>query len=269
MLVRDLLDRYRAAAAVAEITFVSIDGFRSSVDVAGLRGYRVLLAIAADDRPISRASGGPIFLVFPHTETPATVALYPDRYWSFYVTDVIVGTEPARLAVGERGFDAALVDRITCPIGLPGIAGKEPEVIALSSDNISPDGIVHYVYFASTGMRPGDLIITRGGGHVAIHLGDNKIIHAPYAGEVVKIQKNYSTDRTIDTIRRIVRLADLSAETSVLEVGPGLGSLTLGLLTAGHQVTAVELDEMPPVPSSVPRPQQRTVPSPSTAQVWA
>ena len=107
VLVRDLLDRYRAAAAVAEITFVSIDGFRSSVDVAGLRGYRVLLAIAADDRPISRASGGPIFLVFPHTETPATVALYPDRYWSFYVTHLIVGTEPARVQVGERTFDAA------------------------------------------------------------------------------------------------------------------------------------------------------------------
>jgi len=32
----------------------------------------------------------------------------------------------------ERGFDAALVERITCPIGLPGIAGKEPEVIALA-----------------------------------------------------------------------------------------------------------------------------------------
>lgn len=52
--------------------------------------------------------------------------------------------------------------------------------------------------------QPGDLIITRGGGHVSIYMGDNKIIHAPYAGEVVKIQKNYSTDRTIDTIRRIV-----------------------------------------------------------------
>ena len=28
----------------------------------------------------------------------------------------------------------------------------------------------------------------------------------------------------------------------VLEIGPGLGSLTLGLLEAGYQVTAVELD---------------------------
>ena len=45
-----------------------------------------------------------------------------------------------------------------------------------------------------------------------------------------------------NTIRRIVRLADLPAEGVVLEVGPGLGSLTLGLLAAGHRVVAVEID---------------------------
>ena len=32
----------------------------------------------------------------------------------------------------ERGFSAAEIDRITCPIGIAGIAGKEPEVIAIS-----------------------------------------------------------------------------------------------------------------------------------------
>jgi xanthine dehydrogenase accessory factor len=32
----------------------------------------------------------------------------------------------------ERGIDAAAIDRITCPIGLPGIAGKAPEVIAVA-----------------------------------------------------------------------------------------------------------------------------------------
>lgn len=32
----------------------------------------------------------------------------------------------------ERGLDAALIGRITCPIGLPGIVGKEPEVIAVA-----------------------------------------------------------------------------------------------------------------------------------------
>ncbi|HEU5008179.1 MAG TPA: 16S rRNA (adenine(1518)-N(6)/adenine(1519)-N(6))-dimethyltransferase RsmA [Jatrophihabitantaceae bacterium] len=45
-----------------------------------------------------------------------------------------------------------------------------------------------------------------------------------------------------NTIRRIVRTAELQPGERVLEVGPGLGSLTLGLLEAGHPVTAVEID---------------------------
>lgn len=45
-----------------------------------------------------------------------------------------------------------------------------------------------------------------------------------------------------NTVRRIVRLADLANDYHVLEIGPGLGSLTLGLLDAGVRVTAVELD---------------------------
>jgi 16S rRNA (adenine1518-N6/adenine1519-N6)-dimethyltransferase len=45
-----------------------------------------------------------------------------------------------------------------------------------------------------------------------------------------------------NTIRRIVRVAQLRPDDVVLEVGPGLGSLTLGLLEAGHPVIAVEID---------------------------
>jgi 16S rRNA (adenine1518-N6/adenine1519-N6)-dimethyltransferase len=45
-----------------------------------------------------------------------------------------------------------------------------------------------------------------------------------------------------NTVRRIVRAASLEPGERVLEVGPGLGSLTLGLLAAGHPVTAVEID---------------------------
>jgi 16S rRNA (adenine1518-N6/adenine1519-N6)-dimethyltransferase len=44
------------------------------------------------------------------------------------------------------------------------------------------------------------------------------------------------------TVRRIVALAGLSAGDVVLEVGPGFGSLTLGLLSAARRVIAVELD---------------------------
>ena len=45
-----------------------------------------------------------------------------------------------------------------------------------------------------------------------------------------------------NTIRRIVRLAEVRPDDVVLEIGPGLGSLTLGLLAAARAVTAVEID---------------------------
>ena len=44
------------------------------------------------------------------------------------------------------------------------------------------------------------------------------------------------------TVRRIVTLADLRPQDVVLEVGPGFGSLTLGLLAAVRRVIAVEVD---------------------------
>jgi len=45
-----------------------------------------------------------------------------------------------------------------------------------------------------------------------------------------------------NTIRRIVAAADIRSDETVLEVGPGLGSLTLGLLDAAKSVVAVEID---------------------------
>ena len=44
------------------------------------------------------------------------------------------------------------------------------------------------------------------------------------------------------TVRRIVRTAEVAPGARVVEVGPGLGSLTLGLLHAGAEVVAVEID---------------------------
>ncbi|ADG73764.1 dimethyladenosine transferase [Cellulomonas flavigena DSM 20109] len=44
------------------------------------------------------------------------------------------------------------------------------------------------------------------------------------------------------TVRKIVRQADVVAGERVVEVGPGLGSLTLGLLEADVDVVAVEID---------------------------
>ncbi|WP_130864854.1 16S rRNA (adenine(1518)-N(6)/adenine(1519)-N(6))-dimethyltransferase RsmA [Acidipropionibacterium timonense] len=47
-----------------------------------------------------------------------------------------------------------------------------------------------------------------------------------------------------NTVRRIVSLAEVGPRDRVIEVGPGLGSLTLGLLETGAQVVAVEIDEV-------------------------
>jgi 16S rRNA (adenine1518-N6/adenine1519-N6)-dimethyltransferase len=55
-----------------------------------------------------------------------------------------------------------------------------------------------------------------------------------------KLGQNFLHDP--NTIRRIVAAAGLSADDVVLEVGPGLGSLTLGLVTAVRHVHAVEID---------------------------
>ncbi|MDQ1650480.1 MAG: rRNA (adenine1518-N6/adenine1519-N6)-dimethyltransferase [Frankiaceae bacterium] len=47
-----------------------------------------------------------------------------------------------------------------------------------------------------------------------------------------------------NSVRRLVRLAGVTAQDTVLEVGPGLGSLTLGLLPAARRVVAVEIDPL-------------------------
>lgn len=46
-----------------------------------------------------------------------------------------------------------------------------------------------------------------------------------------------------NTVRRIVAAAELSPDDRVIEVGPGLGSLTLGLLDEAAHVTALEIDD--------------------------
>ncbi len=54
--------------------------------------------------------------------------------------------------------------------------------------------------------------------------------------------QNFVTDA--NTVRRIVAAARLTENDVVLEVGPGLGSLTLGLLQAARHVIAIEIDDL-------------------------
>ena len=55
-----------------------------------------------------------------------------------------------------------------------------------------------------------------------------------------QLGQNFVVDA--NTVRRIVRLAEVGPGDVAVEIGPGLGSLTLGLLAAGAHVVAVEID---------------------------
>ncbi|MBB2913342.1 16S rRNA (adenine1518-N6/adenine1519-N6)-dimethyltransferase [Streptosporangium becharense] len=64
-----------------------------------------------------------------------------------------------------------------------------------------------------------------------------------------KLGQNFVIDG--GTVRRIVRVAGLSPDDVVIEVGPGLGSLTLALLPEVRGVVAVEID--PVLAEQLPR----------------
>ena len=56
--------------------------------------------------------------------------------------------------------------------------------------------------------------------------------------------QNFLIDANV--VRQIVEAADICAGDEVLEIGPGIGTLTQGLLEAGARVTAVEVDKKLP-----------------------
>ena len=56
-----------------------------------------------------------------------------------------------------------------------------------------------------------------------------------------KLGQNFVVDA--NTCRKIVKLSDVGNKDIALEIGPGLGSLTLALLESAKQVVAVEIDD--------------------------
>lgn len=56
-----------------------------------------------------------------------------------------------------------------------------------------------------------------------------------------KLGQNFLIKRTV--VDQIVAAADLGPDDQVLEVGPGIGTLTQGLAQSGACVKAIELDQ--------------------------
>jgi 16S rRNA (adenine1518-N6/adenine1519-N6)-dimethyltransferase len=71
-------------------------------------------------------------------------------------------------------------------------------------------------------------------------------VHALLAEHGIRPKKSLGQNFLADpnTARRIAALADVDTGDRVLEIGPGLGSLTLALVERGAEVRAVELDPL-------------------------
>lgn len=95
--------------------------------------------VSADavEAEVSEAPAGTCFLVMTHNHDldlriTEAVLRRGDFTWLGLIGSA---TKRARFEhrFEERGLAAELIARITCPIGVPGISGKEPEVIALAT----------------------------------------------------------------------------------------------------------------------------------------
>jgi 16S rRNA (adenine1518-N6/adenine1519-N6)-dimethyltransferase len=82
-----------------------------------------------------------------------------------------------------------------------------------------------------------------GGAAALLGPGDvRELAHALGVRPTKQRGQNFVIDA--NTVRRIVRTAGVRPDDVVVEVGPGLGSLTLALLDAADRVTAVEIDDV-------------------------
>ena len=85
---------------------------------------------------VRHAPPGAFYLVLTHShelDLALTQAILKRGDFGFFG---LIGSRTKRARfehrLQERGFVPALVERITCPIGVPGIGGKEPAVIAVA-----------------------------------------------------------------------------------------------------------------------------------------
>ena len=89
--------------------------------------------------------------------------------------------------------------------------------------------------------QPGDLIVFKGGDHIAIYEGNGRVMHAPYPGRVVSDQKLWVGDSGIETIRRIVPSAGstdaASATTASASTTAPTGSTTSAAVQAAALAT--------------------------------
>ena len=115
----------------------------------------------------------------------------------------------------SRETQIAVATRLHAARGLQPVAGLRRQARPALSEHTTPDGL----------LGPGDIrdLAGRLGVRPTKTLGQNFVVDA-------------------NTVRSIVRRSGVGPDDVVVEVGPGLGSLTLGLLEVAASVVAVEID---------------------------
>ncbi len=93
------------------------------------------LAVDAVEAEVAQAPPGAFYLVMTHQhdlDLRITEAILKRADFGFLG---LIGSKTKRQRFvhrfEQRGISPALIDRMVCPIGMPGITGKEPEVIAV------------------------------------------------------------------------------------------------------------------------------------------
>lgn len=110
--VSELLELFGIDTDVSEVTFVSYDGYRSTVSLEDLLKYPILIALERNGKKISRSQGGPLYLVFPYSDFPQLQFKYPERFWAFYLTNIVLGTEPIQLQVDKNFLDTTFLEKL-------------------------------------------------------------------------------------------------------------------------------------------------------------
>lgn len=111
------------------------DAFTQTADTAFPSTLRAL-AVDAPEAEIATAPAGTFYLVMTHSHDldfrlGESILRRPDIGWFGLIGSA---TKRARFLRRwqARGIQAAVLERVVCPVGIPGISGKAPEVIAAS-----------------------------------------------------------------------------------------------------------------------------------------